>query len=61
MNSELQTLKDSQLHQKKRITEMFGSMLKELNEIGTIIGSSNDSLKVQYTDINYVLIVRKFR
>lgn len=46
VNSELQSLKDSQLHQKKRITEMFGSMLKELNEIGTIIGSSNDALKL---------------
>ena len=45
-NSEIQTLQDAQMHQKKRITEMFGSMLKELNEIGTIIGSSNDSLKV---------------
>uniref|UniRef100_A0A2P2HY08 Kinesin-like protein n=1 Tax=Hirondellea gigas TaxID=1518452 RepID=A0A2P2HY08_9CRUS len=46
VSSEFQTLKDSQLHQKKRITEMFGSMLKELNEIGTIIGSSNESLKL---------------
>lgn len=45
-NSELQTVKDSMQLQKKRITEMFGSMLKELNEIGTIISSSNESLKL---------------
>ena len=45
-SSELTMLKESQCHQKKRITEMFGSMLKELNEIGTIIGSSNESLKL---------------
>ena len=45
-NSELQNLKESQVLQKKRITEMFGSMLKELNEIGSILGSSNDSLKL---------------
>lgn len=43
--SELQTVKDSQIHQKKRINEMLVSLLKDLNEVGTIIGASNDAMK----------------
>ncbi|XP_071521946.1 kinesin heavy chain-like [Panulirus ornatus] len=43
--SELQTVKDSQLHQKKRINEMLVSLLKDLNEVGSIIGTSNDAMK----------------
>ncbi|KAK4310116.1 hypothetical protein Pmani_018292 [Petrolisthes manimaculis] len=43
--SELQTVKDSQTHQKKRINEMLVSLLKDLNEVGTIIGTSNDAMK----------------
>ncbi|KAG0710966.1 Kinesin heavy chain [Chionoecetes opilio] len=45
--SELQTVKDSQTHQKKRINEMLVSLLKDLNEVGTIIGASNDAMKVR--------------
>jgi len=41
VNADLQTLKDSGDLQKKRITEMFGTMLKELNEIGTILGTAS--------------------
>jgi len=44
-SSELQTLKDSQSHQKKRVNEMLLSLLKDLNEVGTIIGTSNDAMK----------------
>ncbi|XP_066984247.1 kinesin heavy chain-like isoform X2 [Macrobrachium rosenbergii] len=43
--SELQTVKDSQVHQKKRINEMLVSLLKDLGEVGTIIGTSNDAMK----------------
>lgn len=43
--SELQTVRDSQLHQKKRINEMLVSLLKDLNEVGSIIGTSNDAMK----------------
>lgn len=46
--SELQTVKDSQTHQKKRINEMLVSLLKDLNEVGTIIGTSNDAMKVDF-------------
>lgn len=44
-SSELQTVKDSQVHQKKRINEMLVSLLKDLSEVGTIIGTSNDAMK----------------
>lgn len=43
--SELQSVKDSQNHQKKRINEMLVSLLKDLNEVGSIIGTSNDAMK----------------
>lgn len=52
--SELQTVKDSQMHQKKRINEMLVSLLKDLNEVGTIIGTSNDAMKVKHP--NTVLV-----
>lgn len=45
VTSELQTVKDSQVHQKKRINEMLVSLLKDLSEVGTIIGTSNDAMK----------------
>lgn len=40
-------MKESQTHQKKRINEMLVSLLKDLNEVGTIIGTSNDAMKVR--------------
>ena len=44
--SELQTLKDSQMHHRKRVNEMLASLLKDLNEVGSICGTStNDSMK----------------
>lgn len=54
--SELQTVKDSQLHQKKRINEMLVSLLKDLNEVGTIIGTSNDAMKVLVMIFNYFYV-----
>ncbi|KAL7641990.1 UNVERIFIED_CONTAM: hypothetical protein RMT77_007864 [Armadillidium vulgare] len=44
-NSELQNLKDAQTHQKKRVNEMLTSLLKDLNDVGSIIGTSNDTMK----------------
>ncbi|XP_046577202.1 LOW QUALITY PROTEIN: kinesin heavy chain-like [Haliotis rubra] len=40
VQSELETLKDSSLHQKKRVTEMMLSLLKDLGDIGSVIGGS---------------------
>lgn len=54
--SELQTVKDSQMHQKKRINEMLVSLLKDLNEVGTIIGTSNDAMKVRSLETDLVVV-----
>ncbi len=43
LESELSQVKDSSLHQKKRVTDMMLSLLRDLGEIGMVI---NDDLKV---------------
>uniref|UniRef100_A0A671NCM0 Kinesin-like protein n=1 Tax=Sinocyclocheilus anshuiensis TaxID=1608454 RepID=A0A671NCM0_9TELE len=44
VNSELQKLKEMANHQKKRVTEMMSSLLKDLTEIGIAVG--NNDIKV---------------
>uniref|UniRef100_A0A8C1LXZ6 Kinesin-like protein n=1 Tax=Cyprinus carpio TaxID=7962 RepID=A0A8C1LXZ6_CYPCA len=44
VNSELQKLKEMANHQKKRVTEMMSSLLKDLTEIGIAVG--NNEIKV---------------
>lgn len=39
-------MKDSIAHQKKRVTEMMMSLLKELGEIGSVIGGNAAEFKV---------------
>ncbi|KAK2858567.1 hypothetical protein Q5P01_003187 [Channa striata] len=41
IDSELQKLKEMTNHQKKRVTEMMSSLLKDLAEIGVALGSSD--------------------
>ncbi|KAF3703306.1 Kinesin-1 heavy chain Conventional kinesin heavy chain Ubiquitous kinesin heavy chain [Channa argus] len=41
IDSELQKLKEMTNHQKKRVTEMMSSLLKDLTEIGIALGSSD--------------------
>uniref|UniRef100_A0A4W4DZ91 Kinesin-like protein n=1 Tax=Electrophorus electricus TaxID=8005 RepID=A0A4W4DZ91_ELEEL len=41
VNSELQKLKEVANHQKKRVTEMMSSLLKDLSEIGIAVGSND--------------------
>uniref|UniRef100_A0A8C5HLV1 Kinesin-like protein n=1 Tax=Gouania willdenowi TaxID=441366 RepID=A0A8C5HLV1_GOUWI len=41
IDSELQKLKEMTNHQKKRVTEMMSSLLKDLAEIGVAVGSSD--------------------
>lgn len=52
-------MKESQTHQKKRINEMLVSLLKDLNEVGTIIGTSNDAMKVRCLEAVSDLLRRK--
>lgn len=41
IDSELQKLKEMTNHQRKRVTEMMSSLLKDLAEIGMAIGSND--------------------
>lgn len=41
LDSELQKLKEMTNHQKKRVTEMMSSLLKDLAEIGIAVGSND--------------------
>ncbi|KAK6165576.1 hypothetical protein SNE40_022480 [Patella caerulea] len=49
VQSEFETLRDSSLHQKKRSSDMMLSLLKDLSEIGTIIGGSAAESKLNIT------------
>lgn len=41
IDTELQKLKEMTNHQKKRVTEMMSSLLKDLAEIGIAVGSND--------------------
>jgi kinesin family protein 5 len=45
LEGELQTLKDTNLHQKKRVMEMMMSLLKDLGEIGSVVGGNAAEFK----------------
>lgn len=45
-SSELQQLKDMSSHQRKRIMEMLANLLKDLSEIGVVIGGGDSEIKV---------------
>ncbi len=51
IDSELQKLKEMANHQKKRVTEMMSSLLKDLTEIGIAVG--NNEIKVSDTHIGF--------
>ena len=60
LQSELDSLKDSSLHQRRRITDMMMSLLRDLSDIGTIVGGDSAETKVGYSDtLKMRLVVRK--
>lgn len=50
--NELQQMRDHSVHQKKRTTEMLTSLLKDLGEIGVVLGGNNADIKQPCTDVN---------
>lgn len=59
IDSELQKLKEMTNHQKKRVTEMMSSLLKDLAEIGIAVGSND--IKVTSPGDDTLLHVQKCR
>ena len=57
LQSELEALKDSSLHQKKRVTDMMVSLLKDLSDIGAVIGGSAAANKVTLSLVSVAVIV----
>uniref|UniRef100_A0A8B9LDH1 Kinesin-like protein n=1 Tax=Astyanax mexicanus TaxID=7994 RepID=A0A8B9LDH1_ASTMX len=51
LDSELQKLKEMSNHQKKRVTEMMSSLLKDLAEIGIAVGSNDIKVRSEGTDL----------
>jgi len=52
IEAELQSIKDASSLQKKRTTEMMISLLKDLAEIGTVVGGNASDLKKPYVDLS---------
>lgn len=46
LDSELQKLKEMSNHQRKRVTEMMSSLLKDLAEIGIAVGSNDIKVRM---------------
>lgn len=47
IQAELDSLRDTSTHQKKRVVEMMSSLLKDLGDIGAIVGGSAAENKVR--------------
>ena len=59
LESEVQQVKDSHMQHKKRIAEMMSSLMKDLSEVGTVIGNNTVDIKVQTTTSVLFVAVRK--
>ncbi|KAK2167750.1 hypothetical protein NP493_1263g00005 [Ridgeia piscesae] len=49
LESEVQQVKDSHMQHKKRIAEMMSSLMKDLSEVGTVIGNNTVDIKTPLT------------
>ena len=49
-------MKDSHMQHKKRIAEMMSSLMKDLSEVGTVIGNNTVDIKVQTTSVIFVAV-----
>lgn len=60
-SSELQQLKDMSAHQKKRINEMLGNLLRDLNDVGQALSTdSNTDIKINATDVTTGKVEEEF-
>lgn len=55
IDSELQKLKEMTNHQKKRVTEMMSSLLKDLAEISIAVGSNDIKVEDRHSPICDIL------
>ena len=53
MEGELQSVKDNATHQKKRLTDMMMTLLKDLGEIGTAVATQHSELMVRKEHLFY--------
>lgn len=53
LDSELQKLKEMSNHQRKRVTEMMSSLLKDLAEIGIAVGSNDIKVEAEERDVPF--------
>lgn len=56
LDSELQKLKEMSNHQRKRVTEMMSSLLKDLAEIGIAVGSNDIKVEEEERDVGIILM-----
>lgn len=50
IQNELDQVKDTSIHQKKRVTDLISSLLKDLGDVGAIVGGNASDTKVKLTD-----------
>lgn len=55
--NELQQLKDNTMHQKKRMTEMLTNLLKDLGEIGVVLGGNVADIRVSSCNIDHLYLM----
>lgn len=52
IKAEFEKLKDSSLHQRKKMTEIMASLMKDMSEIGSVVGGNANEFKVRSENDN---------